>query len=262
MSLALAAVLLAAGTARVAAGPLTADQHRDAGYRDVERGDWDAAIHEYETAYDLDHDPVSLYAIGRVYAQRGDCAPALEAFHRFVDSGPPPKARASAEAEIAKCEAVLAAAAPPDATTAADTSSSTAAAAATAGSSASAGEPTAAAPSPAAPPPHRRPFYRDAVGGLLVGGGAVAGGLGLYFYVHARGELCDDPCTGSYQAYQDRLARAHTWRTRAVIAGGVGAGLVVAGVLRWVTHRDHAERADLAWSPRPGGGALTLTGRF
>ena len=222
----------------------TADQHRDAGYRHVERSEWDAAVDEYQAAYAIDHDPVSIYAIGRVHIQRGDCAAAIDAFRRFLELRPSPRARTSAAAEIAKCEAVLAAAAPaPDGPAAVD-------------------EPIVIAPPPA--PPHRRqrPFSSDPLGSVLVGGGVVAGGLGAYFYVRARGELCDDPCTGSYQAYQDGLERARTWRTTAVIAGSVGAGLIVAGTIRWLTHRDAADDVEVAWSPRPGGGAVVLGGRF
>lgn len=220
------------------ADPLTADQHRDAGYRHAERSEWDAALRDYQAAYELDHDPVSLYAIGRVHVRRGECAAAIDAFRRFLATAPPAKARASAEAEITTCEATLAAAhpePPPDAT-----------------------------PSPPPRPPsspRTRAFYTDPVGGVLVGGGAVALGLGTYFYVRARGELCDDPCTGTYTAYQDSLARAHTWRTTAVIAGGLGGALVVAGAIRWATHRERAP-VDVALTPRPRGAMLTVGAEF
>src|SRR4051812_35887664 len=83
----------------------TADQHRAAGCAHVERSEWDDAIREYTAAYQLDHDPVSLYAIGRVESQRGDCQRAIDAFRRFLDSEPPRRARASAQAELDKCEA-------------------------------------------------------------------------------------------------------------------------------------------------------------
>ena len=57
---------LAAATPRAFAQPSTsAEEHREAGYAHVERGEWDDAIYEYEAAYALDHDPVSLYAIGK-----------------------------------------------------------------------------------------------------------------------------------------------------------------------------------------------------
>lgn len=246
-TVAFATVALATLAPRAAAaGPLSADAHREAGYAHVQRGAWDDAVREYQAAYAIDQDPVSLYAIGRVEVQRGDCAAAIDAFRRFLATGPAPKARASAEAEVARCEATLAAAAPPPEPEP---------------------EPEVAPPPPPPAPVRRRrhrPFYADALGGVLVGGGAVASGLGAYFYVQARGELCDDPCTGSYQSYQDHMARARTWRNGALIAGGVGAGLIVAGAVRWIVHREPVDRddVDVAWSPRPGGGALIVGGRF
>ena len=153
---ALALATIAITRAAHAQPATTADQHRDAGYRHVERAEWAAAVDEYEAAFAIDHDPVSIYAIGRVHTQRGDCATAIDAFHRFLELHPSPRARTSAEAEIAKCEATLAAAAAaPDGPPAVD-------------------EPIVIEPAPTPAPRRRhRPFYSDPLGSVLVGGGAV-----------------------------------------------------------------------------------------
>jgi tetratricopeptide (TPR) repeat protein len=238
-ALALAAALLLATPPKLRAEPVTAEQHREAGYAHVERGAWDDAVRAYEAAYALDQDPVSLYAIGRVHVRRGDCAAAIAAFRRFLATEPPKKARASAESEVATCEATLAAATPEP-------------------------PPVVEPPPPPPPPPPAPPraFYRDPLGSALVGGGAVAAGLGLYFYVRARGAQCDDPCTGSYQDYRESVARAETWRTGAAVAGSVGGALIVAGAIRWVTARDRPAAVDVAIAPRAGGAAVVLGGRY
>lgn len=239
------AFVVAAGLALAGpawAGPATsADEHRAQGYAHAERGEWDEAVRAYELAYAIDRDPVSLYAIGRIQAQRGDCAQAREAFARFLATDPPPRARASAQDEIERCRP----AADPD-------------------DAAGAGEGAPAPGDAIARPAHRTSFYRDPLGDILVGSGVIAGGLGGYFYLRARAELCTDPCTGSYQAYQDSVARARTWRTGAIVAGGLGGALVVGGLVRWVlVAGDHGPaEVDVAWTPRPGGGALVVGGRF
>ncbi len=231
-----------------AADPTAGEQLRAEGYGHVERGAWDQAVRAYERAFAADHDPVSLYAIGRIHAQRGDCVRARDAFTRFLETNPPPRARASATAELDRCRPTPREAPPPFepplAIAPADTDDRP--------------------PTPPSPPPRRRSFLRDPLGGVLVTSGLVAGGLGGYFYLRARGELCADPCTISYQAFVDGNARAQTWRTGAVVAGGVGAALLVGGIARWIAVSGDDDRADLelSWAPHAGGGGLVVAGAW
>lgn len=243
LALALGLGLVVARPGAGAAGPATTgDEHRAEGYAHAERGEWDQAIRAYELAYAIDHDPVSLYAIGRIHAQRGDCARAHQAFERFLATSPPPRARASAEDEIARCQPAAAA----DPVASDDT------------------DPADVDVDVDVDAPRPRAFYRDPIGGALFGTGVVAGAVGGYLYLRARDALCADPCTGSYESYEDSLAHARSLRTGALVAGGVGGALVVASIVRWVmvSGDDGAAEVDVAWTPRPGGGALVVGGRF
>ena len=248
-TLAVVGALAVAASTAVAQAP---SPHEEAAAKAYAAGDLATALKEFEAAYADAPRPDLLYAIGRLHVARGNCTDAVWYFQRFLATEPGPKATDSATAEIKKCEDTIAAeraAQPP------------------------APESPPAEPEPATtvvePPPPiadgRSPFYRDLLGNALVGGGVLAGVVGIVLYGQALSAQCGDPvCTGiDYDDFLEQRDRADRLRTNAIIAGGIGGALIIGGVLRYAL-RDSSpsRRVDVGVAPAGGGGAVVVGGRF
>lgn len=208
-------------------------------------GKFAEALDEMKTAYALDPQPELLYAIARLHVQLGQCDRALPFYDRFLDSKPKDSSVAKARQAIEMCKTN-----PPDAAQPAPPPAVVVSP-----------RPPSVVPPP--PPIARRetvtlPWYRDVVGDALLGIGVIASGVGLVSYVGARS---DNASAAKATAYPDRLSlldSARDQRNVALIAGGVGGALIVAGILKFtlgepktetrVVVVPHAHGGTLAWS--------------
>jgi tetratricopeptide (TPR) repeat protein len=188
--------------------------------RGVERykaGEYDAAVVELEAAIAIVDEPDFEYLLGQAERRRGRCDRAIDAYRRFLKSGPPPGEVKVAEANILRCEEVIAKAGPP----------------------APALPPVPVVP-PAPPPAEPRggsspgSSTGKVVGGATAGVGAVALGIGAYLAVSAgnRAGAVNAAAVAHAtwtQALQDDLDGAHRDGTAAAVLLGVGGALVAAG---------------------------------
>ncbi len=221
-----------------------ADDHAGRGYQLAADGQLEAALVEFQAAYQATREPQLLFAMGRIHALRGDCVRANDHFQRFLATQPGPKAVEAATAEIEKCKPAPIAIAPdpdPDAV------------------------PDAV---PDAPPPARaRPARRSFAGALahdrfaqagaataLVTGGLVVYGLYLSCW--------DGVCTGSYGDFADRRDRAPTIAIATGVVGAAAGALLVTGIVRVALRPDDEAGFDVSVAPTPGGAAVGVAGTF
>jgi hypothetical protein len=218
-----------------------------------EAGRLAASLDAFRRAHALVRDPKLLFAMAKLEVELGDCASAIEHLRQFLALDPGPRATEAARKESAACGAESTSApAAPSAPVAAPPDPS------------SPPEPLAAAPrrEPAilhAAAPARSPWFRDTAGNVLVGAGGVsllAGGAFWALSWHGAN------ASASTEAENTRLAdRASDFRLAAIISGGVGAALVVGGILRYAT-RDAGAPVDVAAAPHGDGWTITAVGRF
>ncbi len=220
-----------------------------------EAADLARALDELAAAYAESPRPDLLFAMGRIHVERGECAEAIAAYRRFLASKPGPNSTQIATDAIAECQKVLAAAGerlPVD--------PGTGAAGLPAGH-----DRTAATAAPPAVPTRTRPWYTDALGDALVGVGLAGGVTAGALYLSARDDLdraAEGGPGGVTLAEHDRLvARADRKQLWAGIAGGVGAALVVGGVIRFVTG-DRTETVTVAPAAGGAGASVTVGWRF
>lgn len=224
-----------------------ADDHAGRGYQLAADGQLEAALVEFQAAYQASHEPQLLFAMGRIHALRGDCVRANDHFQRFLATAPGPKAVEAATAEIEKCKPAPIAITPepgPDGVPDGD-----------------------AAPPPPPPPPVAHPARRSFVGALardrfaqagavsaLVTGGLVVYGLYLSCW--------DGVCTGSYDDFADRRDRAPTIAVAAGVVGAAAGALLVTGIVRVALRPDDEAGFDVSIAPTAGGAAVGVAGTF
>jgi hypothetical protein len=198
------ALALRSGAAQ-AQEPLEAEAraHFDQGMALYAARDFRAAARELEAAYALEPRREILFAQAQATRLAGDCAAALPLYRSFLATSPPQQQVEATRIAMTRCQG--------------------------------SGDPPArprlsAAPAViarATPPPVRRsrpPFYRDWKGGLLVGAGLVAGGVGAALMASAAAADAEAHAQVVLGEFADRHQRAErNWR--------IGLGAVLAGVL-------------------------------
>lgn len=225
-------------------------------------GEYAEAADKIEAAYLIEPAPALLYPWAQAERSRGNCRTAVDLYQQFIDTGPDEAIAAQAQENIDRCreqlaaedleieedeeeedhdddivEEVLAEPAPlvdP--------------------------EPTAAVPPTA---DELRPWYKDPVGGVLlgVGLGGVAVGLGLYGGASSAAKSASDE--DSNQDYADRRQRATALRNGSIVAISIGGALVIGAAVRYALQSRKAKRSDLTgWLDPRGGAGLVWTGRF
>jgi hypothetical protein len=229
--------------------------HVDRAMALYEAADLAGAMQELTAAYAMSPRADLLWAMGRIHVERGECAEAIDAYRRFLASDPGPSSTEIATEAIATCQRVLAASgvAPP----------------ADAAPEPGPSPPPEPGPVAASPPPAPRtrvkPWYTDTLGDTLVGAGALGGAGAVVLMLSARRDLAraDEGAAGGVPlAEHTRLTdRADIKQRWAAVAGGVGAALVVGGVVRFLTG-DRREVVVVTAAGSDRGVALTVHGRF
>jgi tetratricopeptide (TPR) repeat protein len=233
-AIAAAAALTLAGSAAPARadepGPAAAAArpHVEAGVRAYEAGDFAAASREFEAAVRIDPVPAVLYAWGQSLRQGGRCTEAIAVYRRYLATNPDELQAAAATTGIALCEAAR----PPPA--------------------------PAPAPAPAAPLPSaagptdtpRRAWYHDPAGGALVIGGVAMAGIGASFFVLAERSIDRAEREPLRDRFVEQLDEATQRRRLGYAGAGLGAVLVLGGIVRYATRGDG--RAPVAVTASPG----------
>lgn len=236
-----ASILLA--SLLIAAAPGQGDAARRA-QAAFDAGDYDAAATAAAEAHAATGDPKHLYAQAQAERFGGRCDLAIEHYREFIADVPSGAATLAAQDNIAECEAVL-------------------------GRTASEPDPTEAPVEPAAPlqpeptpapvdepRPRRNQWARDPLGGVLVGAGVLALGVGGGLYGQARADQRAALRADDVVTYGERIDRAYTLSRAGLSVMIAGGALVVGGVIRWVVlaRRPRSDQTAL----RVGSGGLVL----
>jgi tetratricopeptide (TPR) repeat protein len=226
-----------------------AKQHVDKAMKLHAEGKLAETLDELKTAYALDPQPELLYAMGQIHVGLGQCTQAITYYERYLATKPDPSTANAAKEAIDACKTN-----PPRVT---DTKPPDPEPAAT---------PDVPPPQPPPPPvPTKEPgsasaaWYTDVLGDALVGLGIVGGVFSVVEYRAATSDRSNADHAANYQAYSDLIDSAKSKQTLAIVAGGAGAALVIGGALHFVM-ADHS--AKVAIAPAPGGGMLSIAGRF
>ncbi|HVR61962.1 MAG TPA: hypothetical protein VMU50_08690 [Polyangia bacterium] len=232
-----AAVTVAQAPPADAAPPMSeaARAHYDRGLALFAAKDYRAAIAELAAGFAIEPRREFLFAEAQAQRLGGDCRGAVALYQRFLATEPPAIQVSAAQVGLARCAQQMATAPPP--------------------------APLIPTPAPAVPAPSvdRGPWYRDAAGGVLLGAGIVAAGVGAGLVISA----ADATNTGvTYDDYsQKRASIERRWNIGAV-ALAAGAVLAGAGVFRYQRLRAAESAAAISVAAGPSFGGVSLEGRF
>jgi hypothetical protein len=219
------------------------------GQQAAEGGDYATAVEKYQASFELEANAVTLWGWAQATRQATGCRDAVPLFQRFsrmVEEG-------SAAYDYAR-EAIVDCAdemveEDETATTEAPTESET--------EEVSEPPPPEVEPSTDDPPPDRkaRPWHRDPLGGVLVGVGAATAAAGAGVLIAA--QLQSGQGAPTYGMFAEKSDRIDTMRIAGGVVLGVGAALLIGGVVRWAILGAKQKRGTALRLHGPG-----LTARF
>lgn len=228
-----------------------AKAHLEQGLRYFNTKDYDKAILEFKTAYQIDPQADFLYAMGQAERLGGKCREAIRTYESFLRENPPERQAGSARQNIERCEAELARQAE--------------------------AEKIKPAPTPEAESqpviikettPEGGPWYTDKVGhALTLGGLAVFVAGTVLWRIGYNGIEAANNAT-SYEEYASNAANAGTADAEQKVgvatmaAGGV---LIAAGIVHYILRpkgSSSSDRAQVTAAVGPGGGMVGVTKRF
>lgn len=227
MALAVGLGATSAGAAPLAPKNAKARKHFDEAVERYKAQDFDAAVEAAEAGLEIEEHESLLFILAQAERQRGNCVEAVEVFTRFIETTESDDMRQNALTAKALCAEELA---------------EIARLAELAAQQAELEEEEEPEPEPELPPPPPpKPWYRDPLGGALVGvgGAGVLAGGGLLI---AAAVLSPERAP-TYGKFGNRL----TLQPQLVLAGGITAGvgalLAGGGVVRWMLLRKRNRQA-------------------
>ena len=224
-------------------------------YREGDRayaeGRYEDAVDKFDAAYRLSQRPLLLYNLGNAYERLGRFDDAIRALRRYLPHADQDETSVI-EARIGNLERRA-----EEARAKAEKEPS-----------------DEGAPSPPPPPPERDSPSPPVLGWTLVGVGGVAAGVGTFFALSASGAaddakrgctsaaggtVCSDSAQSDLDREQQMALLADVSFGLAVVALGVGAYLVISS---GGDDEGASAQARVGATFRPGGGELSLAGRF
>lgn len=223
----------------------------DRGVAAYTKGDYAAAAEALGASFVLEPDPETLFAWAQTERKLGHCDRAIDLYGKLLEMDLPAENKQAVQAQIDECKVIIAEQQPTTTSVAPADPPPVAA--------------DAQAPSPPPEPepvlaPEGRAWWKDPIGGALVGAGVAGIGLGVVFLVQARSAYRDKDAAMTYPEYEVLADRADSRGRLGVIATVAGSALVAAGIVWYVT-RKPTEPA-LTTLVLPSGGGLAVTGRF
>ncbi|MCA9651376.1 MAG: hypothetical protein H6712_10385 [Myxococcales bacterium] len=204
--------------------------------------DFDAAAAAVEAAYIIEPKPMLLYPWAQAERSRGNCEAAVELYQRFLDSDPPDEMAGVAIENRDLCQAELDA----EQEVIEDDDGSVV-------DEVLAEEDPEPSPAPVTNDnqPKAKAWYKDPVGGVLVGVGVagVGAGVGLLAVASSRAKGASEMDTHS--EYMDARDGATTLRNGGAIALSIGSALVVGGVVRYLLVAKKGNKDATAWRLSP-----------
>jgi hypothetical protein len=296
---ALFAILVASSAAFAAPKSGEARVQFDRGVAAYTKGDYAAAAEALGASFVLEADPETLFAWAQTERKLGHCDRAIDLYGKLLGMDLPAENKQAIRVQISECKAIIAdqkPAKPVDkATKPADkaTKATKPADKATKPADKSIGTkpvdkavetPPVETPVQTPPleqqpietaqldttPPHEEPrpitnegraWWKDPVGGALVGAGAISIGVGIVFLVQASAADADKADALLYPEFESLADRAESRGRLGVIGLVAGGALATAGVVWYVTHKPSSERA-VTTLVLPSGAGVAFSGRF
>lgn len=254
---ALAVLALAAPAAAAPkAGP--AKVAFDRGVAAYQKGNFAAASDALEDSFKLEADVETLYAWAQSERQLERCEKAIELFEKLLQYDMPAENKKVVRGKIDECKALLPEKQPPKQPE--PEPEPEPAPQPEAGRS----DPPAAGPTSVdRGSPGGTPWWKDPLGGALVGAGVVGLAAGVYFLGSARGAEQDSQQPGlDFEAFKALDDRAQSHGRIGLISLVAGGALVTGGIVRYVTRGSREERTMVTGFLSTSGGGLTAMGRF
>ncbi len=238
-----------------------AQGHFDQGLTAFQVKDYEAAIEQFRTGYEIDPRPELLFAWAQSERLSGDCPSAIKLLERFL-AADPSKAQADlAQDNLEKCKRAL------------DDSGSLD------------GEPgTSVSPDPKPAPPslkktepdstgnssrpagsrraEDKPVARDITGGVLLGTGVAATGAGIGIVVVASRNHKGATGASDYDNFAQKIKKANTQRIGGGVLLGTGIALIAAAGLRYGLLIRTKRQIAAAPVATPNMAGFMLSGRF
>lgn len=217
----------------------------DDGIAAYQKSDWAAAAAAFGKSYGIEPDVEALFAWAQSERQQDHCEKAIELYGKLLESSLPDENKQVVGEKLAECKKLVAAKNPepvPEVTPEIKP------------------EPKPA-PTPEPVNPEGKSRFKDPLGGVLLGTGVVALGVGTYFLVAAKGADSDAKSATNYFDVERFNDDADSKGKVGVIAAVAGGALIAAGIIRYAT-RGPTSRAVTGWITPDGGGGIAAFGRF
>ncbi|HEY5922879.1 MAG TPA: hypothetical protein VIV11_14470 [Kofleriaceae bacterium] len=280
----LVALLVTATTAHAAPKGQAARAQFDKGVTAYTKGDYAAAAEALGASFVLEADVETLFAWAQTERKLGHCDRASELYRKLLGMNLPAENKEAIQVQINECKVIIAdqkkaakTAPKPDPKVAPKPEPKVAPKpdpkVAPKPVEAKPVEPT---PVPVQPTPEPAPtevlpvepvqaegrvWWKDPIGGAVVGAGVVGLGLGIVFLVQGSAAESDKATAMSYPEYESLANRAESRGRLGVISLVAGSALIACGVVRYVTLKPSKE-TQVTTLALPGGGGLALSGRF
>lgn len=237
-------VVAMSSTAMAAPKTKAAKAAFDVGVAAYTKNDWPAASAALEKSFGLEADPDTLFAWAQSERQRGDCAHALELFDKLLGFDLPAPNKAAVKERVDECKAIVAAQKPAEP-----------------GPRPAPVEPAPpveakSEPAPMPPSAEGRAWWKDPIGGALVGAGAIGLATGTYFLLSARAADRDAKAATNYFDFEAFTDRAESRGRIGVISTLAGAALVTGGIVWYATHGKKTESRLTTWVAPTGAGLV------
>ncbi len=221
----------------------------DQGIAAYQKQDYAGAATAFGRSYGIEADLETLFAWAQSERQLEHCDKAIELYNKLLESKLPDENKQVVSEKLGECKKIVAAKSPkvdpvpepkPD--------------------------PVPVKPDPKPQPqplpgPEGRSRWKDPVGGVLVGVGAVGLGVGGYFLMAGSKANSDAKAATSYVDAEDFTDQAKSKGRIGVIATVAGGALLVGGIVRYAT-RGKEQRTKVSGWLAPSGGGVVALGRF
>ncbi len=262
----IAVALLSSTSAFAAPRKPAAKKEFDRGVAAYTKGNYAAASAALAKSFKLEADAETLFAWAQTERKLDHCDRAIELYTKLLRMNLPAANKQAVRVQVDECKAILAAQKPepepepvrepepepvrdPEPATMPSSSSESA-------SSSPAQEPLRVQASS-----EGRAWWKDPVGGALVGIGLVGVGVGAVFLVQARAAEADKASAGTYDEFETLDDRARSHGRLGVIGLAAGGAFVAVGALWYATRGPSSSPALTGWVT-PESSGLAVLGRF
>jgi tetratricopeptide (TPR) repeat protein len=215
----------------------------DQGIAAYQKNDYAKAGEAFGRSYGIEPDIETLFAWAQAERQANHCDKAIELYTKLLKEKLPDENKQVVNEKLGECRKILGVAEP-------------------------APEPPKPEPAPVPPPkpqpvkgPEGKSRWKDPIGGALVGAGVVGLGVGGYFLMSGSKANSDAKEATTHADALELSDKAKSQGRLGVIMTAVGGGLLVGGIVRYVTN-GKKERTQISGWIDGGGGGVAALGRF